>query len=260
MTRLWRNRMSDFYKKKKEEFDSEVLGYLVKRLREPFGAKDGFGMKITDDSGNLVGQVTPENHWAFTGLDRLVALLKTKLGPDLERLPEKYDAVDSLTLMYGMDVDKNMPVYKKVVGLVEEISYLPNDNRGAGAFQEDSGEEGMTLDLRIQRAFTCAQFLMACIINNGTVAREGVMDFDQDVLETVEETFNIRSVGTYAEIVDYLKKGHVIDYANVKPEGYLLAVRIAKALMEAEGTIFNKERSLPHNDAADWRTLSSYGG
>ena len=159
-----------------------------------------------------------------------------------------------------MDVDKNMPVYKKVVGLVEEISYLPNDNRGAGAFQEDSGEEGMTLDLRIQRAFTCAQFLMACIINNGTVAREGVMDFDQDVLETVEETFNIRSVGTYAEIVDYLKKGRVIDYANVKPEGYMLAVRIAKALMEAEGTIFNKERALPHNDAADWRTLSSYGG
>jgi hypothetical protein len=101
---------------------------------------------------------------------------------------------------------------------------------------------------------------MACIINNGTVAREGVMDFDQDVLETVEETFNIRSVGTYAEIVDYLKKGRVIDYANVKPEGYMLAVRIAKALMEAEGTIFNKERALPHNDAADWRTLSSYGG
>ena len=50
--------MSEFYKKKKEEFDAEVLGYLVKRLREPFSAKDGFGMKITDDSGNSVGRVT----------------------------------------------------------------------------------------------------------------------------------------------------------------------------------------------------------
>jgi len=252
--------MAEFYKKKKEDFDGMVLAYLVKRLREPFTDKDGFGTKITDDAGNQVSQVNPDNKWAYTGLDRLLALVKTKLGPDVERLPSKFDGVDSLTLMFGMDVDKNMPIYKKVVGLVEEISYLPADNRGAGEFQEDSSEEGMTLELRIQRAFTCAQFLMSCIINNGTVAREGVMDFDKDVLETVEETFNIRSVGTYKEIVEYLKKGRVIDYANVKPDGYLLAVRIAKTLMGAEDTIFNKERSLPNNDAADWRTLSSYDG
>lgn len=251
--------MAEFYRKKKEEFDREVFAYLVKRLREPFEAKDGFGKRISDDSGNMVGKLDDGSRWAFTDLDRLVAYLKTTMGTAVDRLTSKYDGVDSLSLMFGMDTDKNMPVYKKVVGLVEEITYLPAENRGAGAFQENT-DEGLSLELRIQRAFTCAQFLMACIINNGTVAREGVMDFDNDVLDTVEQTFNIRSVGTYAEIVDYLKKGRVIDYANVKPEGYLLAVRIAKALVQADDTIFNKERSLPHNDAADWRTLSTYEG
>jgi hypothetical protein len=120
----------------------------------------------------------------------------------------------------------------------------------------------MTMEQRLQRAFTCAQFLMFCIINNGTVQRETMMadTFDHDVLAATEATFNIRSVGTYADIVNYLKNGKVIDYANVKPEGYALAVRIAKALVTANDTIFNNDLNNVLNEAKSWRTLSTYAG
>jgi hypothetical protein len=99
---------------------------------------------------------------------------------------------------------------------------------------------------------------MACIINNGTVASENVMDFDRDVLDAVESTFNIRGVGTYKDIADYLKAGKAIDYASVKTEGYVLAVRIAKTLVKANDTIFNPDRKDELNETSEWRALASY--
>ena len=87
-----------------------------------------------------------------------------------------------------------------------------------------------------------------------------VNTFDQEVLAGTEATFNIRAVGTYSDIVNFLKKGKVIDYASVKPEGYALAVRIAKTLVTADETIFNKDTTLMLNDAKSWRSLSTYAG
>jgi hypothetical protein len=84
--------------------------------------------------------------------------------------------------------------------------------------------------------------------------------FDTEVLAATEATFNIRSIGTYKDIVDYLKKGRVLDYAQLKPEGYALAVRIAKALVTADETIFNKDTGNKLNDANSWRTLATYDG
>lgn len=252
--------MADIYKAKKQEFDNAVYAYLVKRLREPVENTDAFGTRMIDETGADTGNQSANGKWAYTSLDKLIAFIKSALGQEVDRLPKVFDGIDSLVLMNQMDLVKNVPVYRKVIGLVEEISYLPAENRGEGRLQPEADEPGMTMEMRMQRAFTCAQFLLECIINNGAVASENVMDFDHTVLDHVEGTFNIRSVGSYKDIVDYLKKGRVIDYANVKPDGYMLAVRIAKALVTANDTIFNKNTADVNNEAESWRTLSTYGG
>lgn len=255
--------MAAIYKKTKQEFDQTVYEYLVKRLREPVEQTDAFGCGLIDERGAERPGANQENAaWAYTDLDKLIFFIKSAMGSSVDTLPSVFDWIDSLAIMNKADLVKNVPVYRKVIGLVEEISYLPPENRGAGKMQSEADDATLTMEQRLQRAFTCAQFLLYCIINDGTVQSENLMvnTFDQEVLAGTEATFNIRSVGTYSDIVNFLKKGNVIDYASVKPEGYALAVRIAKTLVTADETIFNKDTSLMLNDAKSWRTLSTYAG
>jgi hypothetical protein len=255
--------MAAIYKKTKQEFDQTVYEYLVKRLREPVEQTDAFGCGLIDERGAERPGANQENAaWAYTDLDKLIFFIKSAMGSSVDTLPSVFDWIDSLAIMNKADLVKNVPVYRKVIGLVEEISYLPPENRGVGKMQPEADDATLTMEQRLQRAFTCAQFLLYCIINDGTVQSENLMvnTFDQEVLAGTEATFNIRSVGTYSDIVNFLKKGKVIDYASVKPEGYALAVRIAKTLVTADETIFNKDTSLMLNDAKSWRTLSTYAG
>ena len=255
--------MAAIYKKTKQEFDQTVYEYLVKRLREPVEQTDAFGCGLIDERGAERPGANQENAaWAYTDLDKLIFFIKSAMGSSVDTLPSVFDWIDSLAIMNKADLVKNVPVYRKVIGLVEEISYLPPENRGVGKMQPEADDATLTMEQRLQRAFTCAQFLLYCIINDGTVQSENLMvnTFDQEVLAGTEATFNIRSVGTYSDIVNFLKKGNVIDYASVKPEGYALAVRIAKTLVTADETIFNKDTSLMLNDAKSWRTLSTYAG
>lgn len=255
--------MAAIYKKTKQEFDQTVYEYLVKRLREPVEQTDAFGCGLIDERGAERPGANQENAaWAYTDLDKLIFFMKSAMGSAVDTLPSVFDWIDSLAIMNKADLVKNVPVYRKVIGLVEEISYLPPGNRGVGKMQPEADDATLTMEQRLQRAFTCAQFLLYCIINNGTVQSENLMvnTFDQEVLAGTEATFNIRAVGTYSDIVNFLKKGKVIDYASVKPEGYALAVRIAKTLVTADDTIFNKDTTLMLNDAKSWRTLSTYAG
>lgn len=255
--------MAAIYKKTKQEFDQTVYEYLVKRLREPVEQTDAFGCGLIDERGAERPSANQENAaWAYTDLDKLIFFIKSAMGSAVDTLPSVFDWIDSLAIMNKADLVKNVPVYRKVIGLVEEISYLPPENRGVGKMQPEADDATLTMEQRLQRAFTCAQFLLYCIINNGTVQSENLMEntFDQEVLAGTEATFNIRAVGTYSDIVNFLKKGKVIDYASVKPEGYALAVRIAKTLVTADETIFNKDTTLMLNDAKSWRTLSTYAG
>lgn len=256
--------MAEIYKQTKQAFDQNVYAYLVKRLREPVEDTDAYGCGFIDERGAETQSASTNSNakWAYTDLDKLIFFMKSAMGSAVDTLPNVFDWIDSLAIMNQVDLVKNVPVYRKVIGLVEEISYLPPENRGEGKMQPNADDASLTMEQRLQRAFTCAQFLMHCIINNGTVQSENFMTntFDTDVLAATEATFNIRSVGTYRDIVDFLKKGRVIDYASVKPEGYALAVRIAKALMTSADTIFNKDLTNSLNEAKSWRTLSTYAG
>ncbi len=256
--------MAEIYKKTKQEFDQTVYEYLVKRLREPVEQTDAFGCGFIDERGaeRPNAKDTTNASWAYTELDKLIFFIQSAMGTEVDKLPNVFDWIDSLAIMNKSDLVKNVPVYRKVIGLVEEISYLPPENRGVGKMQPEADDASLTMEQRLQRAFTCAQFLLYCIINDGTVQSENYMvnTFDREVLASTEATFNIRSVGTYNEIVNFLKNGKVIDYSSVKPEGYALAVRIAKTLVTADETIFNKDLSNMLNEAKSWRTLATYVG
>lgn len=247
--------MSRWYKSRKQDYDNKVYAYLVKRLREPMDKTDAYFMGNIDEMGNDMGQKPSD--WAYTNLDKLLIQLKTAMGKDrLDALDNTYDNVDFLSVINGVDdVKKYVQSFDKVIGLVEEATYLPPEQRGKGDFIEQEDELGLSKVERLQRALTCATYLLFSIKNNGALVKE--RDFNDLVLPAVEATFNVRSVGSVTEIASYLKKGGCVDYANVTNEGYLLAVRIAKAL-EKGGLLDNKNENVD-NVCRSWRSLAHAG-
>lgn len=247
--------MSRWYKSKKQEYDNKVYAYLVKRLREPIDKSDAYFMGNVDEIGNDLGQKPSD--WAYTKLDKLLIKLKAAMGQqNIDALDNTYDNVDFLSVMNGVDdVDKYCKSYDKVIGLVEESTYLPPEQRGKGDFIEQEDEQGLSKVERLQRALTCATYLLFSIKNNGVLVKE--RDFNDLVLPAVEATFNVRSVGSVIEIASYLKNGGCVDYANVTNEGYLLAVRIAKALEKA-GLLNNPNENVD-NVCRSWRSLAHAG-
>lgn len=247
--------MSRWYKSRKKDYDSKVYAYLVKRLREPFNKSDAYFMGNIDDMGNDLGQKPSD--WAYTNLDKLLVQLKLAMGKErLNSLDNTYDNVDSLSIINGVDdVNKYNQAFAKVIGLVEETTYLPAEQRGKGDFIEQEEEKGLSMTERLQRALTCATYLLFSIKNNGVLVKE--KDFNDLVLPAVEATFNVRSIGSVTEIASYLKEGGCVDYANVTNEGYLLAVRIAKAL-EKSGMLNNPNENVD-NVCRSWRSLAHAG-
>jgi hypothetical protein len=162
--------MAEIYKKTKQAFDQTVYAYLVKRLREPVEDTDAYGCGFVDERGAETQSASTNSNakWAYTDLDKLIFFMKSAMGSAVDTLPSVFDWIDSLAIMNQADLVKNVPVYRKVIGLVEEISYLPPENRGEGKMQPNADDASLTMEQRLQRAFTCAQFLMHCIINNGT--------------------------------------------------------------------------------------------
>jgi hypothetical protein len=77
------------------------------------------------------------------------------------------------------------------------------------------------------------------------------------VLPSVEATFNVRSVGSRNQIIDFLKKGGLADYRQLSPEGVLLGVRLAKRIVENKLCSDSKDEN---NYAKEWRQLATYGG
>ncbi|MCQ2123331.1 MAG: hypothetical protein MJZ25_04020 [Fibrobacter sp.] len=215
--------MSRWYKQKKEEFDNMVYGYLIKRLKDPIDQSDAFFMGSVDEFGN---ELKNESNWAYTKLDKLLIAIKRSLGQDvINKLPNDYNDVDTYSLMNGaVDPKEYSSAYKGVISLVEECQYLPPEQRGHGDYVDDDPE--LSVPERIQRALTCANYLMFAILNNDAIPSS--IEFNDTVLPSVEATFGIRSIGSDIETADYLKAAGLIDYKNITNQGFVLAVRLAK--------------------------------
>lgn len=245
--------MATHYRNRKKEFDDIVYAYLVKRLRCPTDRSDSYFTGAVDDMGNPIGEHPAE--WAYTNLDKFVARIKSMLGErGVQSLTADYDDIDPMYLMNGGKVEGYWDRFDPVISLVEETAYLPPEQRGRGEYTEGDSEEGLTKEQRLERALTIANFIIASIKNNGELISEE--SFNNYVLPSVEATFNVRSVGSRGELIDYMKKGGLCDYRQLLPEGHLLAVRLAKHIAKSE---------LCHGDGDEddygrlWRQLASYG-
>lgn len=244
--------MSRWYKKQKQEFDDMVYGYLVKRLKSPIESSDAFHTGSIDEFGNEMKEGTS---WAYTKLDKLIIQLKAALGKEgIKNIADDFSDVDSYSLMQGaVDTKDYRTKYDGIVSLVEECEYLPPEQRGKGDYIEP--KDDLTKDERIQRALTCASYLMYAMKHNDDIPNEG--QFNEEVLPSVEATFCVRSIGTCAEISDYLRKGGVIDYKTITKDGYILAARLAKWIV-AHDLCANGMNNVD-NMCKSWRTLACVG-
>lgn len=244
--------MSKWYKNKKEEFDNIIYGYLVKRLRTPIDQTDAFFTKHIDEIGH---ELKSDNDWSYTKLDQLLNTLKIAIGQEnLQKLTSDYDEIDSFSLMNGpVDSSKYKTKFDRIVALVEECSYLPPEERGKAEYVDDDDEETLSKVERIERALTCANFLMYALKNNDDIPTE--RQFNEDVLPSVEATFSIRSIGSYSEIMGYLKTNGLITYKMITPEGYVLAARLAKWIVGKELAEHGMDNS--DNYRKSWRTLAT---
>jgi hypothetical protein len=248
--------MSAIYKSKRAEFDDKVYAYIMKRLRCPIDKSDSFMTGVVDDMGNAKGEPVGDSYWACTKLDRFLIQVRNLLGPrGVEQLTHEYDDYDPMYLMQGGSTENYWDRFTPVISLVEETAYLPPEQRGKGDYIDENTDDGLTKEQRLGRALTIANVIIAAIKGNNELVSD--YTFNNFVLPSVEATFNVRSVGSRNQIIDFLKKGGLADYRQLSPEGVLLGVRLAKRIVENKLCSDSKDEN---NYAKEWRQLATYGG
>lgn len=244
--------MGKRYRDKKLEFDNMVYGYLLRRLTEPVEMTDAYKSGAVDELGHPTGNRT-DDEWAYTNLDRLVFTIRSRMGKELGNATTPYADVNYLSMMTrASDPKLYKEKYDGMVALVEQSSYLPEDTRSMDDIFVGDDDE-LTYDERVSRAMTVASYLMFCVKKNRLPTS---VEYDDVILSETEATFNIRSIGSYDEITDYLKKSKIVDSRGLTNEGYVLAVRLAKWIVGFELCSDTEDTD---NQAYNWRRLSSAG-
>lgn len=243
--------MAKIYTERKKNFDDMVYGYLIKRLVEPVKSSDSYGNGHVDEFGN---EINGEEDWSYTKLDKLVFDLKAMLGPNVGKIAAgAYQDIDTLSLMTGLDTDGYGDRFRPVVSLVEEASYLPASTRGFDGIMSDDSE--LSKAERVQFAMTVASFMMMCLRKDRMVTEQ---EFDDHVLNATEATFGVRAIGSYGEVLDYLKKAKLADSRDLSRDGIVLLSRIA--MMVGRNGLCVGDGSHEDDMSASWRKLGNHVG
>lgn len=227
-----------------------VYGYLVKRLTEPVKSSDAYGNGHIDEYGN---EIDGNEDWSYTKLDRLVFDLRSLLGPNVSKIADgKFADIDTLSLMTGNDTSKYDVKYMPVVSLVEEAGYLPESTRGFDGIVSD--DSPLSKPERVQFALTVATFLMYCLKKDRMVLP---VEFDEHVLGGTEATFGVRSIGSYEEIFNYLKKSKLVNSRDIENSGIVLATRLAVVINANQLCI--GDGTDPDDMSSSWGVLARHG-
>jgi len=242
--------MSQLYKDSKEKFDAKVYGYLVKRLTEPYDSTDAFGMGHIDEQGN---EANPEEDWSYTKLDKLVFDLRAALGTGIKKIvKDSFDGVDPLALMNSpVNPAEYLAKYDGVVKLVEEVTYLPDAQRGQAGRSAGSVESGMTREERVSFALTVATAILVSMLKDRIVSST---EFDDEVLIDTEATFGIRSLGSANEVIGFLRSNGLSNGREITSEGVRLAYRISREI--AGNNLVNPKGGGINNLAMSWVEVS----
>lgn len=245
--------MAKIYTVMKKKVDDAVYAYICNRLNEPVTSTDAYMVGAVDEDGSDAAET--DKDWALTDLDRLLFRIRRQFGGQIPDLPVKYDDVSPLRLMLALrgcalDTEKYESGVNQVVAAIEEGGYLPAENRSGGdSVEHGYDERGMSYSERVSFAFTVAQFLLYTV----ELERYPSSDDYASLLQSVEATFGIRSVGSREEVVKYIRDGRNGDTSDITESGLELFKRVAKIIVE--NNLLMDGLGLPGNRSNEWRAV-----
>lgn len=243
--------MGQVYRERKEKFDAVAYGYIVKRLTEPYESTDAYGVGHIDERGN---EIDDSEDWSYTKLDKLVLDIRAALGDALTKVvPGSFAGSDALGLMDAPATTKEfLAKYAGIVNLVEETAYLPDEHRGQGGTPQETVDSGMTPEQRVSFALTVATTLLCSLIKDRLVTES---EFTDEVLNTVEATFGVRSIGSAREILGFIRSSGLSNGRDVTNEGIRLLSRISKEVV-SKNLVDPKRPGGMNNQGESWVEVS----
>lgn len=249
--------MSKIYKENKTKVDTSVFPYLLKRFLEPMEESDASNMEIIDSVGNKLSEVTSDNSWAFTSLDKLVVLLKTSIGEArLNNMLSNYSYLKDIDPLFIInnptaDFKKVKETTDKIVTFVESRTYLPEDLYHDESIVNEFSSSLNHTDI-VSKALTICTFLLYSIRYDRIPTS---IEFDHNILISVEATFNMRSIGEYEQILKFCNEYKLIENELISKQGMVMIVKVAKVMVD--GGILSYSTDRIENQANNWKRLSS---
>ena len=249
--------MSKIYKDNKTKFDANAFSYLVKRFLEPIEESDACNMEIIDSTGTKLTEVSHDNSWAFTSLDRLVILLKTAIGEDrLTNMLSNYTYLKDIDPLFIInnptaDFKKVKDTTDKIITFIESRTYLPDDLYHDEAVASEF-DKSLNYNDMVSKALTICTFLLYSIRYDRIPT---TVEFDGNILLSVEATFNMRSIGEYDQILKFCNEYKLIENESISKQGMIALAKVSKVIVD--GGILSYSTDRIENQSNNWKRLSS---
>ena len=245
------------YQDRKPDYDKKVMMYLVKRLLDDRQTVDAVKHGVTDDVGNVIDG-SDKNKWAHTQLDKLVGVIQNSIGRQkLAKMLSDFEFVkdiDPLTIMEWdgkADLPKHRDALKKIVVLVEDGDFVPDDFGRKISDQYEGEDKDEPMSLRISKSLTLLTFLLYGLKDDKTPTEA---DFDYNILPSVEATFGHQAHTKYGDIKKICDERNYFDFKKLSKNALILLGKCAK-IMETGG-ILRSDVSRVENQTKNWRRIA----
>ena len=219
--------MDKIYKQHKENIDNLVYNYLICRLCEPIENTDAYLDGCVDSNGNSKKN---EHKWSYTKFDKFVNELK-KLLP-IDKMKTRSDIInisniDPLRIIIDkkLNSDAFIKNIEPIISYIEQYNYFPNIN----GYDDNNGFDVLSFRDKVSFMLTLSTFLLYSIKYDRLPTD---IEFNNNILPSVEITFNVRSIGTNDEYKSFCYMNKLSDKKTLTNDGILFTVNIAKLIQK----------------------------
>lgn len=243
---------------KKKEFDEIVALYLANKIFTPITNTEAYKEHIIDGVGNVLKQPNSTNDWSFTLLDKMILAFKQQFGEaKLKELLKNLEWAGDIDpfLILNSKKDANLHKLKDTLKLlitkIEDSDYMPDKIEHKEEFLQESEE---TFRDRASFSITVATMLLYSLMNEEA---PNEIDFQHNVIPSVELTFNMTPCSDYDKCTTFIKKNNLIDsYNKITNRGIRLLVSIAKDVVS--GNLLNTVAEREENKYTLWQKLAKH--
>ena len=243
------------YKERKETYDDAIFTYIASRIFESPKDSDQVINGVTDEAGQLTKEMSHDDYWKLTDLDKLIRHLKSALGSKrLQYFIGEYNHVKDLDPLFIMNMSSKTPIKKikkgllEIISNVEDRSFLPDYTQRK---EPDYIESDTDIRKRSSFALTVLNFLLYTFKESKFPTS---IDFKLNIMPSVECTFNIRPVTEYDTVKDYVIQSNLADFNAITKAGIRLVVKCA-SICENNG-LLNDTIKDAHNYGNSYRRLA----